>query len=92
MLFIRHSPFGLSTMNVNPAEGGFSDRSCSSCVARARHSAVVTAAGSDLRFVGHSDGAMTSVQENMAKLTAEDRDAIAAYLKSLPPKPSRWKK
>ena len=37
-------------------------------------------------------GVMTSVQENMAKLTAEDREAIAAYLKSLPPKPSRWKK
>lgn len=37
-------------------------------------------------------GVMTSVQENMAKLTAEDREAVAAYLKSLPPKPSRWKK
>ena len=37
-------------------------------------------------------GVMTSVQENMAKLTAEDREAIAAYLKSLPSKPSRWKK
>ncbi len=36
-------------------------------------------------------GVMTSVQESMAKLTAEDREAIAAYLKSLPPKPSRWK-
>jgi mono/diheme cytochrome c family protein len=30
-------------------------------------------------------GAMTKVQENMAKLTPEDRDAIAAYLKSIPP-------
>jgi len=37
-------------------------------------------------------GVMIPVQENMAKLTAEDREAIAAYLKSLPPKPSRWKK
>ena len=37
-------------------------------------------------------GAMIPVQENMAHLTAEDRAAIAAYLKSLPPKPSRWKK
>ncbi len=27
---------------------------------------------------------MVSVQENMAKLTAEDRDAIAAYLKAIP--------
>lgn len=30
-------------------------------------------------------GSMTKVQENMAKLTPEDRDAIAAYLKSVPP-------
>ena len=30
-------------------------------------------------------GAMTEVQENMAKLTAEDREAIAGYLKSLKP-------
>ena len=37
-------------------------------------------------------GVMTSVQENMAKLTAGDREAIAAYLKSLPPRPSRWKR
>ena len=29
-------------------------------------------------------GTMTKVQENMAKLTAEDRLAIAAYLKSIP--------
>jgi len=31
---------------------------------------------------------MVSVQENMAKLSGEDRAAIAAYLKSLPPLPS----
>jgi len=37
-------------------------------------------------------GTMTAVQENMAELTSEDREAIAAYLKSLPPKPSRRKK
>jgi hypothetical protein len=34
---------------------------------------------------------MIPVQENMAKLTADDLEAIAAYLKSLPQKPSRWK-
>ncbi len=33
-------------------------------------------------------GSMVSVQENMAKLTAADREAIAAYLKSLPAVPS----
>ena len=37
-------------------------------------------------------GAMTLVQENMAKLTDDDLAAIAAYLKALPPKPSRFKK
>jgi len=37
-------------------------------------------------------GAMIAVQENMAELTDDDREAIATYLKSLPPKPSRWKK
>jgi mono/diheme cytochrome c family protein len=30
-------------------------------------------------------GSMVAVQENMAKLTSEDREAIAAYLKALPP-------
>jgi mono/diheme cytochrome c family protein len=30
---------------------------------------------------------MAPVQENMAKLTPEDRQAIAAYIKSLPPRP-----
>jgi hypothetical protein len=32
-------------------------------------------------------GAMAPVQENMSKLKPEDRTAIAAYLKSLPPLP-----
>jgi mono/diheme cytochrome c family protein len=31
--------------------------------------------------------AMAPVQRNMAKLTPEDREAIAAYVKSLPPRP-----
>lgn len=30
-------------------------------------------------------GSMAAVQRNMAQLTAEDREAIAAYLKSIPP-------
>lgn len=33
-------------------------------------------------------GTMVKVQENMAELSAEDRGAIAAYLKSLPPRAS----
>jgi len=36
-------------------------------------------------------GLMVPVQENMAALTDADREAIAAYLLSLPPKPSWWK-
>jgi hypothetical protein len=30
-------------------------------------------------------GSMAAVQQNMAQLTQQDRDAIAAYLKSIPP-------
>ncbi len=33
------------------------------------------------------EGSMVGVQKNLAKLTPEDRKAIAAYLKSLPPRP-----
>jgi len=36
--------------------------------------------------------AMVPVQENMARLTEDDRSAIAAFLKSLPPRPDAVKK
>ena len=36
-------------------------------------------------------GDMVAVQENMAELTEADREAIAVYLKALPPRPSWWK-
>jgi mono/diheme cytochrome c family protein len=35
-------------------------------------------------------GAMVDVQANMAKLTEEDREAIAAYLKAIPPHPNGY--
>lgn len=35
-------------------------------------------------------GAMVDVQANMAQLTQEDREAIAAYLKSIPPHPNGY--
>jgi mono/diheme cytochrome c family protein len=35
-------------------------------------------------------GAMVDVQKNMAQLTAEDRAAIAAYLKAVPPHPNGY--
>lgn len=38
----------------------------------------------DFDVIGES---MAPVQENMAKLTPEDRKAIATYIKSLPPRP-----
>jgi len=37
-------------------------------------------------------GAMVAVQENMARLSAEDRAAIAAYLKALPARPNGYVK
>jgi len=35
-------------------------------------------------------GAMVDVQRNMAQLTADDRAAIAAYLKAVPPHPNGY--
>ncbi|MDG4898041.1 cytochrome c [Mesorhizobium sp. WSM4976] len=35
-------------------------------------------------------GAMVEVQKNMAQLTADDRAAIAAYLKAIPPRPNGY--
>ncbi|MGB3539648.1 MAG: cytochrome c [Mesorhizobium sp.] len=35
-------------------------------------------------------GAMVDVQANTAKLTQEDREAIAAYLKAIPPRPNGY--
>ena len=41
--------------------------------------------GPDFDSVG---GAMVEVQENLALVSGEDRDAIAAYLKAVPPQES----
>ena len=35
-------------------------------------------------------GSMVNVQKNMARLTPEDRAAIAAYLKAVPPHPNGY--
>ncbi|TIS38221.1 MAG: cytochrome C, partial [Mesorhizobium sp.] len=35
-------------------------------------------------------GAMVDVQRNIAQLTADDRAAIAAYLKAVPPHPNGY--
>jgi len=44
---------------------------------------------SDFDVIGES---MVPVQENMAKITPEDRNAIAAYIKSLPARPDAMPK
>jgi mono/diheme cytochrome c family protein len=69
--------------NITPHEQGIGDWSSRDIV-----SALRTGILPDFDTFG---GSMIPVQENMAKLTTEDLEAIAAYLKSLPPKPSRWK-
>ena len=70
--------------NITPHEDGIGDWSENDIA-----SALQTGILPDFETFG---GSMIAVQENMAQLTPEDRLAIAAYLKSLPPKPSRWKK
>ena len=70
--------------NITPHEDGIGDWSVRDITI-----ALETGLLPDFETFG---GVMTLVQESMARLTAGDREAIAAYLKSLPPKPSRWKK
>lgn len=63
--------------NITPAPDGIPDWTKED---------IASALGTGLLPNGDSfGGAMVAVQENMAKLPASDRLAIAAYLKSLPP-------
>ena len=62
--------------NITPAEGGFGSWSAGDIV-----SYLETGFTPDFDSVG---GSMVEVQKNMARLPAEDRDAIAAYLKAVP--------
>ena len=66
-----------SVPNITPGEGGIGDWSADDIV-----TFLETGLTPDFDSVG---GTMVEVQENMAKLPAEDRAAIAAYLKDLPP-------
>ena len=65
--------------NITPSEDGIGDWS-------EEDIAYLLETGNEPDFdvIGET---MAAVQENMAKLTAEDRKAIAAYIKSLPPRP-----
>ena len=67
--------------NITPHEDGIGDWSVEDIA-----SALKTGILPDFDTFG---GAMIPVQENLAELTDADRAAIAAYLKSLPPIPSR---
>jgi mono/diheme cytochrome c family protein len=74
------NPEGKGTVpNITPSDGGIGDWSKEDIVYF-----LETGSTPDYDTVG---GSMAAVQENMAKLTPEDRNAIAAYLKSLPPRP-----
>lgn len=68
--------------NITPGEGGIGDWSASEIA-----SYLETGFTPDYDSVG---GAMVDVQKNMAKLSAADRDAIAAYLKAVPAHPNGY--
>ena len=70
--------------NITPHEDGIGSWSIDDIAGALKHGILP-----DFETFG---GAMVPVQENIAILTDEDRRAIAAYLKSVPPKPSRHKK
>jgi mono/diheme cytochrome c family protein len=73
-------PAGDGTVpNITPSEDGIGDWSQEDIAYL-----LETGNTPDFDVIGES---MAPVQENMAKLTPEDRNAIAAYIKSLPPRP-----
>jgi len=79
------SPDGDGTVpNITPSDDGIGDWSQEDI-------AYLLETGNTPDFDTVGD-AMVPVQENMARLTPEDRDAIAAFLKSLPPHPNSVKK
>ncbi len=74
------APEGDKTVpNITPGPGGIGDWSIGDI-----RTALRTGLLPDFESFG---GAMVDVQENMAKLSEEDREAIALYLKALPPLP-----
>jgi mono/diheme cytochrome c family protein len=74
------NPEGKGTIpNITPSDDGIGDWSKADIVDLLENGNLP-----DGDVVG---GAMAAVQENMAKLTAGDRDGIALYIKALPPRP-----
>jgi len=75
------NPEGKGTIpNITPSDDGIGSWSHEEIV-----DLLETGNTPDFDVIG---GAMAAVQENMAKLTPEDRKDIASYLKSLPPRPN----
>jgi mono/diheme cytochrome c family protein len=74
------SPEGGTVPNITPSADGIGDWT-------EEDIAYLLETGNtpDFDVIGET---MAPVQENMAKLTPEDRNAIAAFLKSLPPRPN----
>lgn len=68
-----------SVPNITPGDGGLGDWSEDDIAYL-----LETGNTPDFDVIGET---MAPVQENMAQLTPEDRKAIAAYIKSLPPRP-----
>ena len=68
--------------NITSGEGGIGDWSAADIA-----SYLESGFTPDFDSVG---GAMVEVQQNMARLTPEDREAIAAYLKAVPPHPNGY--
>ena len=70
--------------NITPSQDGIGDWSIEDIAYF-----LETGTMPDFDVVG---GLMVPVQENMARLSESDRDAIAAFLKTLPPRPDAVKK
>ena len=68
--------------NITPGDGGLADWKVSDIVYYFESGFTP-----DFDSVG---GSMVAVQENLAKLSADDREAIAAYLKAVPPLPNAY--
>ncbi|MBA3446285.1 MAG: c-type cytochrome [Pseudaminobacter sp.] len=68
--------------NITSGEGGIGDWSEGDIA-----SYLETGFTPDFDSVG---GAMVEVQKNISRLTPEDREAIAAYLKAVPPRPNGY--
>lgn len=68
--------------NITPGEGGIGDWTADDIAYY-----LETGFTPDFDTVG---GSMVEVQKNMASLTPQDRMAIAAYLKALPPRPNGY--